>query len=245
MKKAFAVTVTVVAGAAVLGGVALIATSYAPQVTAQSVVTQAPSTPKPTGGALTTPSSAKPRKTRAPEQIGAPVGHGTAYLTVPVAGISRLEIVPYSGEPDDARGTEINDDGLAGAPRGYGYGAKPGQVGNLLLTAHRTSAGAPMNLVPELDAGDRIFVDQGRYRFTYVVAEQYWIDFRSTSSRAHQESPDPLHPGRPATRAAIVLSTCATPEDHANGNYWSDQFHNPAHRIAVAGYLQSVAQSPR
>lgn len=245
MKKASAITVTVVVAAAVLGGIWLALGSFAPSMTAQSVVTQPPNSPNPAGGALAAPTPTEAPRTPARKPVGNPVGHGTAYLTVPAAGISRLEIVAYDGEPDDARGTEINDEGLVGAPRGDGYGVKAGQVGNLLLTAHRTSAGAPMNRVPELDEGDRIIVDQGRYRFTYVAAEQYWIDFRSATSRAHQESPDPLHPGRAATRAAIVLSTCATPEDHANGNYWSDQFHNPAHRIAVAGYLQSVTDLHR
>jgi sortase A len=40
----------------------------------------------------------------------------------------------------------------------------------------------------------------------------------------------------------ITLSTCATPEDHANGNYWSDEFGNPEHRIDKIGVL--VAQRP-
>ena len=35
----------------------------------------------------------------------------------------------------------------------------------------------------------------------------------------------------------ITLSTCATPEDHARGNYWSDEFGNPEHRIDKIGVL--------
>jgi sortase A len=35
----------------------------------------------------------------------------------------------------------------------------------------------------------------------------------------------------------ITLSTCATPEDHAAGNYWKDQFGNPEHRIDKVGVL--------
>ncbi len=38
----------------------------------------------------------------------------------------------------------------------------------------------------------------------------------------------------------ITLSTCATFEDHAAGNYWSDEFHNPEHRIEKIGVLRSV-----
>jgi sortase A len=35
----------------------------------------------------------------------------------------------------------------------------------------------------------------------------------------------------------ITLSTCATVEDHAAGNYWSDRFDNPEHRIDKVGVL--------
>jgi sortase A len=35
----------------------------------------------------------------------------------------------------------------------------------------------------------------------------------------------------------ITLSTCATPEDHARGNYWADAFGNPEHRIDKIGTL--------
>jgi sortase A len=35
----------------------------------------------------------------------------------------------------------------------------------------------------------------------------------------------------------ITLSTCATLEDHAAGNYWADRFDNPEHRIHKIGVL--------
>jgi sortase A len=38
----------------------------------------------------------------------------------------------------------------------------------------------------------------------------------------------------------ITLSTCATPEDHAAGNFWSDRFDNPEHRIDKVGVLTEV-----
>jgi sortase A len=38
----------------------------------------------------------------------------------------------------------------------------------------------------------------------------------------------------------ITLSTCATPEDHAAGNYWADRFGNPEHRIDKIGVLTDV-----
>lgn len=47
-------------------------------------------------------------------------------------------------------------------------------------------------------------------------------------------------PGRPdasPTRAFLTLSTCSTLEDHAEGNYWVDEFKNPEHRIDKIGVL--------
>jgi len=40
----------------------------------------------------------------------------------------------------------------------------------------------------------------------------------------------------------ITLSTCATPEGHARGNYWAGEFGNPEHRIDKIGVL--VAARP-
>ncbi len=39
----------------------------------------------------------------------------------------------------------------------------------------------------------------------------------------------------------ITISTCATYEDHAKGNYWSDRFHNPEHRIEKIGVLRCAS----
>ena len=57
-----------------------------------------------------------------------------------------------------------------------------------------------------------------------------------------QRAPVPGRPGVEATRAKITLSTCATLEDHAAGNYWADEFDNPEHRIDKIGVL--VATRP-
>ena len=35
----------------------------------------------------------------------------------------------------------------------------------------------------------------------------------------------------------LTLSTCATLEDHAAGNFWADRFDNPEHRIDKIGVL--------
>ncbi len=246
---------TVVVVVVVVGFVAGCAASS--QVSSDAVVRESPpatATPSLPNGAspstppvVTTPEPAGtpavpavPKPAVPSPTMTAPKSSATAYLSVPQAGISRVKIVTYSGVADDARGTAINDSGLVGAPRGSWGGVAPGQVGNLLLTGHRTSAGAPMGDVPRLRAGDKIYVDQGATRYVYVANAKMVIDFRSAASRSLQAAAVPGSPGKPATKPAIVLSTCATPEDNAAGNYWRDQFDNPTHRIAVYGYLESV-----
>ena len=61
--------------------------------------------------------------------------------------------------------------------------------------------------------------------------------FRSPRSLAEQRAAVPGRPGAVPSRAYITLSTCATQEDHAAGNYWADQFDNPEHRIDKIGVL--------
>ena len=69
--------------------------------------------------------------------------------------------------------------------------------------------------------------------------------FRSERSLREQSAAVPGRPGQTPTRAMITISTCATFEDHAAGNYWSDEFHNPEHRIEKIGVLRSVDASER
>ena len=71
----------------------------------------------------------------------------------------------------------------------------------------------------------------------YRITATRKTSFRSARSRAEQTAAVPGRPGVPAERAMITLSTCATPEDHAAGNYWSDRFGNPEHRIDKVGVL--------
>lgn len=71
----------------------------------------------------------------------------------------------------------------------------------------------------------------------YQVTATRETSFRSASSLRAQRAAVPGRPGERATRPMITLSTCATPEDHAVGNYWSDRFGNPEHRIDKIGVL--------
>jgi sortase A len=158
-------------------------------------------------------------------------------LTIPELGLRRLAVVPYRGHTDDAPGTAIQDRGLAASPHGPNGGVGPGGVGNYQVTAHRLSSTRAFEFLPRLRRGAEIVVESGGLRHVYRIAATRVTSFRSQRSLAEQRAAVPGQPGREPVRAMITLSTCATVEDHAAGNYWSDRFHNPEHRIDKIGVL--------
>ncbi|MCQ6553353.1 class E sortase [Streptomyces sp. C10-9-1] len=164
----------------------------------------------------------------------------TALLSVPAIGLEDLRVVPYEGTTDDWPGTRIQDRGVAASPYGPDGGVGPGQVGNYLVTAHRLSAGGPLRDLPSLEAGDVVRVSDGKRVYEYEITETRWTSFRSERSLAEQRAAVPGHPGERPTRAMITLSTCATPEDDAAGNYWRDDRGNPEHRIDKVGVLRAT-----
>lgn len=166
----------------------------------------------------------------------------TAVLDIPGIGVEDLDVVPYEGTTDDRPGSRIQDRGVAASPYGERGGVGPGDVGNHLVTAHRLSAGGVLRELPDLGEGDPVHVTESGTRYTYEITETRQTSFRSERSLAEQRAEAPGRPGAEPTRAMITLSTCATPEDDAAGNFWRDAFGNPEHRIDKVGVL--VAERP-
>jgi len=201
-----------------------------PQESSAPTVTRSPSpeptpTPAPTGPAT---SDGRPRDAR---------------LTIRAIGIDGLRVVAYRGFTDDRRGTVIQYRGKAASPHGPDGGVGPGGIGNYQVTAHRLSSTQAFIDLPRLRRGDRIEVEAGDVRYVYEVTKTRRVSFRSPASLAKQRAEVPGKPGAVADRAYITLSTCATIEDHAAGNFWADEFDNPEHRIDKIGEL--VATEPR
>ncbi|MEU6868739.1 class E sortase [Streptomyces sp. NPDC046876] len=165
----------------------------------------------------------------------------TSVLSIPSIGIAGLRVVPYEGTTDDAPGTRIQDQGLAASPHGERGGVGPGQIGNFLITAHRLSAGGPLHGLPALKEGDTVLVTADGVAYTYEIVATRSTSFRSERSLSEQRAAVPGTPGATATQAMITISTCATPEDHAAGNFWSDPQGNPEHRIDKVGVLRRTA----
>ncbi len=166
-----------------------------------------------------------------------------ATLRIPAIGLRATPVVPYRGSPDDGPGTSIQNGGVAASPFGARAGVGPGQIGNYIVTAHRTSAGAPFADLPSLGRGEHAIVTAGAKVLDYRIIETRSTSFRSQRSLARQAAAVPGHPGQQADRPMITLSTCATPEDHARGNYWADEFDNPEHRIDKIGVLVGIRRA--
>lgn len=167
----------------------------------------------------------------------------TALLSIPAIGLEDLRVVPYEGTTDDWPGTRIQNRGVGASPYGENGGVGPGDIGNYLVTAHRLSSGGPLRDLPSLKNGDSVIVEEDGLVYEYEITGTRQTSFRSDSSLAAQRAPVPGKPGVKPTQAMITVSTCATPEDDAAGNFWRDDRHNPEHRIDKIGVLKK-APSP-
>ena len=163
-----------------------------------------------------------------------------ARLSIPALKLRNLTVVPYLGKTDDAIGTRIQDRGLAASPHGPQGGVGPGGLGNYQITAHRVSSTQAFLNLPSLRVGHRAIAVSDGVRYVYEIRDTRTTSFRSAVSLEQQRAAVPGRPGVPAERAYLTLSTCATPEDHAKGNFWADRFDNPEHRIDKIGVLVRV-----
>ncbi|MFI5713500.1 class E sortase [Kribbella sp. NPDC051620] len=152
-------------------------------------------------------------------------------LAIPSIGVRALRVVSYPGTADDKPGTLIQDRGLFASPSGPAGGVGPGEIGNFIITGHRTAHGKPLARLPELKTGAHILVTADGTVYDYVVTRTMTISFRKPAEKAQQNAPVPGRPGATPTHPMLTISTCATPEDHAAGNYWHDALNNPEHRI--------------
>ena len=203
-----------------------------PQSEAEAgVVTSVPST------AAVTPDAPSPAPT--PAAISSDGRPRDAMMSIPALGIVDLDVQTYVGRTDDAAGHAIQNTGIVASPTGREGGTGPGGVGNYQVTGHRTSSTRIFEFLPDLVRGDRIIVHAGGVRYVYEVRRTRITSFRRPASLLAQRAAVPGKPGVEPTRAMITLSTCRTQEDHAEGNYWSDEFDNPENRIDKIGVLVS------
>ncbi|MFF5503313.1 class E sortase [Streptomyces roseolus] len=210
------------------------------------LVACAPPPPATSGGTVTAPPPVRVTQAAEPTPVATSPGPVTsprpraAEIDIPAIGVADLRVVPYEGKTDDRAGTRIQDRGVAASPYGDQGGVGPGDIGNYQVTAHRLSAGGPLRELPDVEVGDLVHVTAGGATYTYRIVETRTTSFRSERSLEEQRAAVPGAPGERPTRAVITLSTCATPEDDAAGNFWRDAQGNPEHRIDKIGLLTTT-----
>ncbi|MBO2447859.1 class E sortase [Actinomadura barringtoniae] len=122
------------------------------------------------------------------------IGHAFAVIRVPRFGPSyRYAIV---------EGVTASD--LRKGPGHYPGTAGPGEVGNMVISGHRTTYGAPFNRNGELSRGDQILIDTATTTYAYTVTGRTVV----RPDAIQVTAPVPLHPDSRPRRRLLTLTTC-------------------------------------
>jgi sortase A len=123
-----------------------------------------------------------------------PLGTGVAILRIPRLGRDWAKVV--------VEGVGVSD--LQKGPGHYPGTALPGQVGNFVVSGHRTTYGAPFNRVDELKQGDAIVVETRSTWYTYRVSTREIVP----PTAIEVTYPVPKQRGAKPTIARITLTSC-------------------------------------
>ena len=137
----------------------------------------------------TPPAPGKPVVTAVPA-----LGSAFARIYLPTLGRSQEHVVVEGVEKAD----------LKKGPGHYPGTAAPGAIGNLVMSGHRTTYGAPFNRLDELHVGDPIVVETRDFYYTYLVTGTTIVQ----PTALGETDPVPNHPGVKATQRILTLTTC-------------------------------------
>jgi sortase A len=144
------------------------------------------------------------------------LGHGLALIRIPRLGKGFHYVI--------IEGVSIAD--LRKGPGHYPGTAMPGQIGNFVVSGHRTTYLAPFNKLGELRGGDKILIDTRANQYVYKVTSTKVVRPSDVSVAA----PVPEHPKANPTKRLITLTTC-------NPKY------SAAQRLIIFGQL--ISTTPR
>ncbi|GAA3212880.1 class E sortase [Actinocorallia longicatena] len=122
------------------------------------------------------------------------LGDGIAMIRIPRFGKNTKFVV--------VEGVTVAD--LRKGPGHYPKTALPGQLGNFVVSGHRTTYGAPFNKAAELRQGDQILVDTRDKQYVYKVTGHQIVQ----PTELDVIAPVPFHPGRLPSKKMITLTTC-------------------------------------
>lgn len=144
------------------------------------------------------------------------LGRGLAMIRIPRFGSSYHYVV--------IEGVSLSD--LRKGPGHYPGTQLPGEIGNFVVSGHRTTYSAPFNRVGELKPGDEIDIDTRDGKYVYKVTAKQVVNPTDVQVTA----PVPFHPGERATKRMITLTTC-------------HPMYSAAERLIIFGQLS--AEYPR
>lgn len=122
------------------------------------------------------------------------LGHALALLRIPRLGADYQYAIVEGVGPEELRM----------GPGHFPETALPGQVGNFVISGHRTTYAAPFNRIDELRRGDDIVVEAAEARYTYRVVRKTIVAPTDLSVI----EPVPGRPARRPTKAMITMTTC-------------------------------------
>lgn len=150
----------------------------------------------------------------------------------PIEGVGLLR-VPRFG--DDFEVPILNGDDDATLSRGVGRyldSARPGKVGNLVLSGHRVTHGEPFRDFLELEAGDEVVVETRKHLYTYRLRDDGdAIRVPFTTAWPLWPVPEPDGAGRVPTERLVTLVTCS-------------ELFRTNDRNVVVGELESKEKKP-
>jgi sortase A len=136
-------------------------------------------------------------------------------------GIIRIPRLGASYSYAIVEGTSTDD--LKKGPGHYSGTALPGQIGNLVISGHRTTYLAPFNGLGDLVEGDSIVIETKDTWYTYQVTGIRTV----LPTEVGVLLPVPDKPGVKPTSALITLTTC-TPK------------YSASHRLVIDGELTTT-----
>lgn len=157
------------------------------------------------------------RQWEAPAAPGDVPGFGEAYARI---------YIPAVGLGMDTRAVVVQGVSVADLKRGAGHMPStqaPGEVGNTVISGHRTTYGAPFADLGELEVGDEVVLETRDSWFVYAVTGAEVV----RPSAIEVTYPVPGQPGAVPTQRLLTLTTC-------NPKYSAKQ------RLVVRGELVST-----
>lgn len=122
------------------------------------------------------------------------VGQGIARIYLPTLGKDEVRVV--------VEGVSTSD--LKKGPGHYPGTAAPGAIGNVVISGHRTTYGAPFNQLDELHRGDPIVIETQGFFYTYRVTGTTVVK----PSAIGETYPVPNQLGKAPTQRLLTLTTC-------------------------------------